>query len=129
MNGAVVPMNCDRQVDQEDRVVGLLVQAAEVVFDDSQVSVESAKLFLRIFGRLAFAWSRQRRNYLVEFFDNVPAHPCTVFHPGFAIPHDLAVRAVEDDVESVSWDLADRTIQLRKSATFVMITAVVDAGP
>ena len=128
MNGAVVPMNGDRQVDQEDCVVGLLVRAAEVVFDDSQVPVESAELFLRIFGGLVFAWSRQRWNYFVEFFDDVPADPCTVFHPGFAIAHDLVVGAVEDDVESVSWDLADRTIQLRKSATFVMITAVVNAG-
>ena len=92
MNGAVVPMNGDRQVDQEDRVVGLLVQAAEVVFDDSQVSVESAELFLRIFRGLAFTRPRQHWNYFIEFFYDVPTDSCTVFHPSLSIPDRKSTR-------------------------------------
>ena len=102
MNGSAGSMNGDRQVVRSDCIVSLLALVAEVAFDDSQVSVESAELFLCIFRGLAFTRPRQRWNYFIEFFDDVSTDSGTVFHPGLSIPYDLVVGTVENNVKSVS---------------------------
>ena len=126
MNNQAGSMNGDWQDICTDCAVGLLALVAEVAFDDSQVSVESAELSLCVFCGLVSPWSRQRWNDVGEFFDDVSADSGTVFHPGLAIPHDLVIGTVEDNVKSVSWQLPDRAVELGKSAAFVMVTTVVD---
>ena len=104
----------------------LWVEVAQVAFNDSEVPVEPEELFLCVFRVIAPTRPGQLWNYLIEFFHDIPACPGTVFHPGLPVSDYLVMWAVENDVEPVPWNISDRTVQLRETTTFIMLTAVVN---
>ena len=76
------PMNMNQSADHEHSASKLLARTAHVAFDDPQTTVEPAQLLLRVLRITAPIRPSQLRNYLPKLFNDIPAYPCAVFHPG-----------------------------------------------